>query len=451
MILAKGDLQRAAACGGEGWRQLAEGDALGALRVARRDRTRSAAMRLLEAEALMAAGAIVGGLDRLDALHREGDATATLALARRRHLLGDHVGAERAAAALPINAHAALIGARAALANNRIMAAFRFVEPFLAGAAPLPEPAVAGAVAVLAASLMARTEQYDRLQHFASRMLGTPDLPDDMMPMAARVAWTAGLAAQAWDRFGTSDNPWMVVARLELAMLAGDLSRASLFLKRAGPLGAPSAAGLFLLSGNSESNGVDAETERMFGEGVTVHIWRTHPHRWQPWIDAALQTPADVTIFDLAKHELPDVETIPPVVLDDGALIELLPPVPVRIRLGDGSGLWIGQPLCRGIGIGHDWPDEETRVIRESAPLASSRESAAVWVLGADAALAHTHEGRPMVVVAPPGDPFWGGPFPERAWPAMRVVRVNPRTGWGGTGARVVDAANTFSTVSTVT
>ena len=442
--VARGDLQLAGACGGEGWRQLAEGDVVGALRVARGERSAGAAMRLLEAEALLAAGAITAGLERLDTLHHEGEPAASLALARRRHMLGDHAGAERVAAALPMYVQAALIGARAALMNGRAAAAFRFIEPFLGGMAPLPEPATAGAVAVVAASIMARRGQIASLEGFARGLLDAFDLPEDMMPAAARVAWIGGLATRAWDRFGADGNPWMAAAHLELAVLAGDAALASRLAQRAGPLGAPAVAALRLLRGVARQDVPGDEVHPVFREGVTVHVWRTHPHRWQPWIEAARRTPADVAVFDLAGNALPDRRTIPQMVLDDGALLDLLAPKCVPVRRG-GAGTWIAPLLCRGLGVGHDWPEEETRMLRASVRPAARRKDAAVWVLGADEALANAHLGRPTVVVAPPGDPFWAGPLPERVWSGLRVVRADARRGWKGAGARAAEAARVLS------
>ena len=441
-LLAGGDVQRARAYGG-GWKLLAEGDVVGALREARGPRSGELPMKLLEAEAFLAAGGIVAGLDRLEALHDAGEPLFTLALARRRHLLGDYVGAEAAAAALPHHAQAALIGARAALANDRPEAAFRFVEAFLDGGAPIPEPMVAGSIAVVAASLMARRGRFDALRRFARDLLGAAVLPDEMMPTVARVAWIGGLAAEAWERFG-ADRPWMAAARLELAVLAGDAVLASLWLKRAGALGVQSAPAVLLLQGRlrEEVGGARMQQalEQMFGAGVMVHLWRTHPHRWSPWISAALQTPADIEVFDLARGETPAAGSIPHVVLDDSSLVEYLDPVSVPACPLAGDGAWIGSPLCRGISAGRDWPDEETRVIRRSISMAANRESATVWVLGADAAFEGACRGRRIVAIAPPGDPFWAGPLPERTWPSLRIVRIDARTGWDGAGARVVEA-----------
>ena len=441
---AAGGGNPALAGGLDGWRQLREGDVLGALRVARGEDAADPTMRLLEAEALIAAGAIVAGIERLEALHHDGEPSATLALARRRHMLGDHAGAERVAAVLPMHVQAALLGARAALLNDRAVAAWRFVEPFLAGIAPLPDPAGAGAVAVVAASILARRGQLAELRGFAHALIDAPDLPEDMMPMAARVAWTGGLAAKAWERFGSPDSQWMAAARMELAVLAGDADQASRLMQRAGTLGAPGIAALRLLRGATRDERSDTGKQPVLREGVTVHVWRTHPHRWRPWIEAAQRMPADVAVFDLAEGVLPDAQAVPQVVLDDGALIDLVLPVPVPPRPG-GAGLWIGSDLCSGLGAGYDWPDEETRAVRSLAHTVSGRKDAAVSVLGADDALAQAHEGRPAVVVAPPGDPFWAGPLPERVWPGLRVVRIDPRAGWKGAGSRVVEVAKTLS------
>ncbi len=393
---------------------------------------------MLEAEALFVAGAVVAALGRLEPLHRQGDTAATLALARRRHTLGDYDGAQQAAATMPLHAHAALIGARAALMLGRHNTALRFAEPFLTGAAPVPEPAVAGALAVVVSTILARLGEHQRLRHLAESLLGAGDLPDDMMPTTARVAWTAGLAEQAWNRFGGEGNPWMTVARLELATLAGNSALASGLLKRAGPLGAPARTPLQLIKGERDDSPGATEA---FGNQHLLHVWRTHPHRWQPWIEAAQQTPAHVEVYDLAAGELPDEQAIPRAMMDDGSLSTVLAPIPVAPRPVRGNGVWVDERLCTGIGIGHDWPAKERHVVAEHAVLAP-KEQAAVWVVGVDAALAHASEGRGMVVVAPPGDPFWAGPLPERAWPAMRVVRADSRDGWTGAGQRVVDATN---------
>ena len=130
MIAAQGNLMRAAACAGGGWAALAAGNVSQAIETARAS-IHAPGMGVLEAEALFAAGAFAAGFARLETLHAQGNAAASLALARRRLQMGDHEGAIGAANVLPLHAHAALIGARAALASNRTTHAWRLVEPFL--------------------------------------------------------------------------------------------------------------------------------------------------------------------------------------------------------------------------------------------------------------------------------------------------------------------------------
>lgn len=446
MILAQGDVHRAGAVGGEGWSQLAKGDIVSALRHARNaDGTewQSVPMVMLEAEALFTAGAVVAGLNRLRDIYNRGDAAATLALARRHHMLGDHEGAERFAMELPMNVHAALVGARATLMLDRPGAALRFMEPFLYGAAPIPEPGTAGAVAVVTASALAKSGEHDILARFAGSLLQCEDLADDMMPTVARTAWIAGLGQEAWDRFSMEENTWMAMARLELATLTGDLVMATTLMKKAGMLAATAQAALVLLSGRP----VNAQqTEQLFVAEHTLHVWRTHAHRWQPWIDAAKGTAADISVYDLSQGDMPDEQALPRGSFDDGSLIELIEPAEVAPKPIEGSGVWIDDALCIGVGIGHDWPDAETEVIKNSLSL-EPKERAAVWIMGGDAALAHAHEGRATVVVAPPGDPFWAGPYPKKAWPALSILKTDPKTGWTGAGQRAVELVNTLMEV----
>ena len=447
MVTAQGDLARGASYAAGFWAKLLQGDVSAALAGAR-NAIGSPGMAFLEAEALFAAGAVVAGLGRLEALHRQGEPAGTVALVRRRYQLGDNLGAVNAAQSLPWQAHVALIGARAALAAGRPVIGLRFAEPYLQGVAPLPEPGVAGAFAVVTASILARLGDHEHLQGFVDRLLGAGDLAEDMMPTVARAAWIAGRGREAWRRFDAEQSPWCVAARLELAILAGDAELAVRLLERAGPLGVPSAPALKLLRGEPVTAPSDdgdrrltASARQVFAEGHTVHVWRTHPHRWQPWIDAALTTPAQVVVCDLAANELPDAESLPVAVMDDGALVEALAPVRGPDAVVVGSGVTIGSDLCRGVGVGHDWLDEETEVARRGLP---GTDGPGIRVLSAEDALANAASGRPLVAIAPPGDPFWGGPHPERVWPSVRVVRSSPQSGWVGAGTRVVAAAESF-------
>lgn len=443
MIAAQGDLPRAASYAGGGWSKLLEGDVKAALEAARKA-ARVPGMAFLEAEALFAAGAVVAGLQLLEELHARGESEGTLALVRRRHQLGDHRGAVRIAQTLPWHAHVALTGARSALTADQPGVAMRLVEPYLQGFAPLPEPAVAGAFVVTTASILARFGESTQLQRFVDHVLSAGDLAEDMMPSVARAAWIAGRAREAWARFDVEKSPWCVAARLELATLAGDSQLSAQLMARAGPLGTPSKPAIDLLQGQPDTASavpgqpLTDNAREVFAPDKTVHVWRTHPHRWQPWIDAARQTPANVVVCDVVAGQLPDPEELPWAVMDDGALVEALTPIPPATRTDPGYGVIVGSDLCTGIGVGHDWPDTEAEVVRGSFPRATGEP--AVRVLGAEAALAEAGAGRPTVVIAPPGDPFWGGPVPERVWRHFRVVRSSPYAGWEGGGARVVAA-----------
>ncbi len=449
VFAAQGDLMRAAAWGGGGWACLAKGDVKSAFRAVRTGPQDDPTMILLKAETLLAAGAVVAGLEVLEELHDDGDAAGSLALARRRYLLGDYDRALSIASALPMHAGAALLGARAALALDRPDPALRLVEPFLAGAAPLPEPAMAGAMAVIAASIMARKGSSKELKAFVEQFHTAPSVPGEMLPTIVRAMWIGGAAATAWDRVKDDADSWNLLARLELAVLSGRAELAATLLERAGPSGVAAAAGVALLRGETAREPAGgAGGQDLFAEGARVHIWQTHAHRWSPWINAAMRMSSDVAVFNLAEGTLPDKDDIPQVVLDDGSLVTLLPPVQVPRQTRTGSGVWVEQDLCRGIGINHDWPDEEISALRAAVPEAG-RDEAAVLIVGSDTALAAADSGRPMVVVAPPGDPFWGGPFPERAWPALCVERADPRNGWNGAGRRVAETARSLFPAAT--
>ncbi len=432
-LAGNGDLNRAATSGGPGWADLNGGKVVEALRIARApDDDGVQRLSLLEAEALVAAGAITAGLQCLARLSDAGDVPATVALARRRHALGDHAGAVRAASRLPMHAQASLAAARALMALHRPTEALRRIEPFLIGGAPIPDTMTAGAFSALAASALAYGGQR-RLAQFAAQLLECPDAAADTTPSVARTAWTGGLAREAWDRFDDDTNPWMAAGRIELAALAGNPALVRGLMQRAGPLGATLEPTLLLLEGGTVPDGV-------LTEGDSYHVWRTHPTRWQPWIDAALESAADVVVCDLAAGNLPDDQAIPAGVVDDGALIAMVQPKPVPRREPQGSGVWIDRNLCTGVGIGHDWPQDEQAAL-ESLVTQVPHGEAAVWITGTDRALAHARDGRPNVIVAPPGDPFWAGPLPEQAWPACRVVRADPTDGWNGAAARVAAAA----------
>ena len=432
-LAAGGDLVRAALCGAPGWAELSKGEVVQALRLAREAYGNDPRpISLLEAEALVAAGAMAAGLRYLARLSNGGHVPATVALARRRHALGDHRGAAAVAGRLPMHAHACLVAARALMALQQPAECMRRIEPFLAGGAPIPDAMTAGAFSAIAASGLARLGQTDKLRGFGKHLLTCPDPPSEATPSLARTAWTAGYGREAWDRLSDESDPWMVAGRVELASLAGDASLMRGLMQRAGPLGVTAQGALALIEGIPPTNGLDADK--------SYHVWRTHPSRWQPWIDGAVTSAGEVSVWDLAAGNLPDDESIPHGILDDSALVTTVDPVPVPARDPQGEGVWLDRPLCAGIGVGHDFPNEEREAL-ERLVSASSPGDAAVWVTGVDRALAHAAEGRRTVVIAPPGDPFWAGPLPERAWPAFRVVRADPHAGWQGAAERVATVA----------
>ena len=438
MALACGNVHQAAALGGAGWQRLAEGDQLGALRMARAgEKQRTAASRLLEAEALIASGAIMAGLARLEQLHAASDSAATVALARRLHMLADYAGAEQVAHTLPMHSTAALVGARAALAGDRVEGAFRFVEPYLYGPAPIPSPATASALALIASSVLARNRQFEALETFAEGLLHAPDLPEDMMPGVARVAWMAGLGADAWEKFA-GETGWRAAACLELAILSGNEALAARAAQRAGVLAAPSEPALRLLRGDFF---VEENAPKIFREGAVVHIWRTHPCRWQPWIEAALATPAEVGVFDLTRGIVPDSQAVPQAVFDDASLAEVLAPRPVVPTVRGSAGVRVEPHLVKSTGIGHEWPESELAELRKLTSCSASIDGEAVRIAGEETALHVASRGLPVVLIAAPGDPFWAGPLPERVWPSMRIIRMDGRHGWSGAAARAAEAA----------
>ena len=450
LLAARGDLRRAAACAGGGWKKLLDGDTLGALREV--GDTKDPSLALLEAEGLFAGGAIVAAFEILKGLVEHGDAAGCLAMARRLHLLGDHPNAMQVAQRLPLNVHVALVGARSALSVGDSRAAANFINPMLTGAAPISEPLIAGAVAVVTSLILARSREYPRLQDFVQRMLFSGDLAEEMIPGVARAAWLAGMSKEVWKRFGDEDNPWMAAGRLELAILSGDAGLAESQLKKADVIGAPSMPLVKLLKGEacSTKEQVD-EAQKIFKDGNTVHLWKTHPQRWKPWIDAALASVADVQICDFGAGQIPDRKAIPNVIMDDSGLAEILRPISPKPKQSRGKqGLWIDALQCHGWGAGYDWPEEETAGAMQSVSpeqRAVSKAGAAVVACDIDAALVRAQAGLPTIAIVEPGEAFWAGPLSEAAWPNMKMVRMDPIKNWSGAGERIADLAKALLAV----
>ena len=300
-----------------------------------------------------------------------------------------------------------------------------------------------GAIGAVAAAALARLGKTAELGAFARRLLSQGLVPPEMLPGLARVGWTAGHVAETKERLEREPGPWRDAALLELAILAGDPERAAAEAAAAGPLAEPSRGLIELLAGAKPRPGGPGA---VLAEARSIEIWRTHPARWAPWIEAAKAAGEGVRVRDLAAGVLPPDDAPPPdLVLDDGALVDLVEPVPVPARPVDGEGIWVEPVLCEGVGNGHDWSAGERRALLRGMRLAVSPDTARVRIAGADAALGRAAEGRREIVIAPPGDPFWAGPLPERAWPAMQVVRADPDRGWAGAGPRTAALARAIA------
>ena len=439
MVAAEGDLVLAARCDPERWGPLVDGDLRRSLRTAASDPS-SLPLRLVEAESLFLGGAIRAGLEVLGDAHRRGFAPAGVALARRLHQLGHHRGAIEVASELPLHAHPALVRARSAMAIERPREALRALAPLLEGVAALPDSQIAGACAVVGAAALARSGFADRLRAFARSLIGAGDLDEALLPYAARIAWTAGEAAAFWDRLGEAASPGAQAARLELAVLAGDGDRAAACLAAAGTAGAPSIPSVSVLRGTLD---LDPEAAPLLADsGTRVHVWRTPDDaRFDPWVRALERSAADVSVFRLADGPVPDPDDVASMVLESSSLLTVVAPERLAPPSGAaGSSVHVCEPLCRGIALGLDWPDDERRLLAAEVGADASFEEAACCVGPPDSALRAHRRGASCVVVAPPGDPFWNGVLPERVFARLKVVRSDSRTGWAGGGRAALDA-----------
>ena len=443
MVAAEGDLVLAARCDPERFGALLEGDLPGSLRLAASDPS-SLPLRLVEAESLLAGGAILAGLEVLGDAHRRGFAPAGVALARRLHQLGHHRSAIEVAAELPLHAHPALVRARSAMAVERPREALRALAPLLEGAAPLPDVQSAGACAVVGAAALARCGFSGRLRAFALTLLGAGDLDEAFLPYVARVAWTAGEAAAFWDRLGQASSPGALAARVELAVLAGDSDQAAACLAAAGMAGAPSLPAVSMLRGALE---LDPAAAPLLDDPATrVHVWRsTEDARFDPWVRAIERAAANVSVYCLADGPLPEPDDVGQMVLEASSLPSVVAPLrlaPAPRRAG--ACVHVCKTLCRGVALGLDWPDDERRVLDAGIGTETSFEEAASVVGPPRPALRAHRQGASCVVVAPPGDPFWNGALPERVFARLKVLRADPRRGWAGGGRAALDALDTL-------
>ena len=439
MVAAEGDLVLAARCDPERWGPLVDGDLRRSLQVSASDPS-SLPLRLVEAESLLAGGAIRVGLEVLDSAHRRGFAPAGVALARRLHQLGHHRRAIEVASELPLHAPASLVRARSAMAIERPREALRALAPLLEGAAPLPDAQTAGACAVVGAAALARGGFADRLRAFARSLLGAGDLDEALLPYVARVAWTAGEAAAFWDRLGETASPGAQAARLELAVLAGDGERAAACLAAAGGAGAPSVPAVAMLRGTLDLD--PAAASLLADPSTRVHVWRsTDDGQFDPWVRAIERSVADVSIYRLADGIVPDPDDVGAMVLEASNLLTVVAPERLApASRAAGTSVHVCDSLCRGIALGLDWPDDERRNLVAGLGETTAFEEAACVVGPPRPAIRAHRRGASCVVVAPPGDPFWNGAVPERVFARLKVVRADPRAGWAGRAAAVLDA-----------
>ena len=430
MAGAQGRTAEAALADEAGWGALARGEPGHALEAAR-----ARASAVLEAEALMSAGAVRRALARLGRAHEAGVPEASMALARRLHHLGAHADAWKTARQLPLHAGAALIGAQAALALGRAQDALELLEPVLEGAVALPDNARAARAAVLGASALARTGAHERLRRMAKTLLEAGDLEDAALPDAVRVAWTAGEGAQAWTRVERGQSPGARAAQVVLAVLAGDAGAARDAAAQApGP-----SPGVGMLNGEIA---LDAKGRALLDDATKrVHVWCTSDLRFAPWVQAARASAAEVTVWDWRSGVVPDADEVPDMVLEDGALMALIEPQRIGARAKRaGSGVHIATPPCGTIAVGLEWPASETRRLEEKTGATVAMPDAG-WVVGDPGTGLEAHaRGCGCVVIAPPGDPYWNGPLPERGFERLRVVRADPAQGWEGAGARAGEA-----------
>ena len=437
MLGAEGSLAEAGRCEPDSWGLLAAGDVAGALRAAC---ARGGPLaQVLEGETLLRAGAVVAGLAVLRESHHAGVAAGTVALARHLHAFGDDDGAIVVARSAEMHVGCALVRARAALGRSRASEALRALSPFLEGHVVVPDVTAVAACAVLGASALAACGRAAVLRAFATAWLDAADLDPSMLPWAVRTGWTAGEGVRAWERAGAAPAAFAGAARAELCILAGDAVAARESLGAGANVVSLSAIGL--LEGEVAR---DPHLVRVLTHaGARVHVWCTHDRRFEPWREAARRAPADVAFFDLAAGVLPASDDGAHAATDEGSLVAALDPVRLLPGVSTVSrrGVHVALRLCRRVALGFDWPRGEDQVLRTA--LASDlvpADFAAVVVAAPPRALDAHRRGARCVVLAPPGDPFWNGVLPERAFAGLRVVRSSARTAWEGGALRVLDA-----------
>lgn len=441
MAGAQGDLRGAAACAPELWGPLAAGDVVRSIELVEASRN-VASVCVLEAETLFAAGAVRAAFAVLERGHGEGHAPASASLARHSHALGDHARAVEAAAVIPLHSSSAVVRARSALHLGDPHGALQAVAPVLEGVAPVCTPVCAADAAVLGAGALARLGHVQTLERFASAYLDAVSLDTGQLAHAVRVAWIAGMSPSARSLLDALPVEVAVAAQVELCLLEGDAAGAREYAVGTGDPERFSAPAIGLLEGVLVRD--EAGAAFFDDPSARIQIWCADDGRFAPWLRAASKSVAQVTFHDLACGMLPADDDLAQLVVADSALLGLVEPDRLHASASrSGGGVHVAHPLCETIGIGMEWPAEETAIIDRWVGSNACVEDAACVVCPArNAARVHAG-GQACVAVAPPGDPFWNGVLPERLFDRLRVVRRDG-SGWAGAGRRVIDAIRTL-------
>lgn len=453
-LLVGGTVEQAIVVGkSKGWKALLDGDLKYAVEQADKLGRDHGAGIVMHAEALMSSGAFVAMIRNLDFFHQQGIPEATFCLATKLYLLGDYESCKNVAMHMPMHANTILIGARAAVVMKSYQDALEMITPFMTGAAPVEEGNLVGSFALVAANCLVGLGHREHLLEFSESLLDAIDLREEMSPMVARIAWLANNAQKAWDLYNDVDeNIWSSIARMELALIAGNVKDAEILAaknKNYGTLVTPLIRFLQGHVGPSStdvSNIVRQDDNPFAQEGALIHIWRTTPNRCQPWINAALAQKANVEIYDLTNRDLPKVDVIPDKVVLDVNLIDYMEPISFDEVNLKGKGIWIEDSLCSKVALDCDWPETETDTFKESVEMASDSSSAAVIIASAEKAIEFAMQGRPTVAISIPGDQFWISPSPEKLWKAMRMVNPEPEQEnvWEGAGENVLEYIQEF-------
>ena len=437
MNLALGDERRAAVVGGKPWELFLKNEYSNVLDLVQEEQ--GAPFRHLEAECFLRIGAIVAGINILNNLHAAGAPFGTLALTRQLFALGDFGNCERVAKSMRDHISVAIIGARCAIENKRFNTAMEIIEPYLGGIGEFQDTMAAGSLAVMAAHALAEMGRYPQLARFAGNLISTPDMPPQLMPAIAKIAWLGGFRDEAWKIFEGLDLEWASSAKVELSILEGDFDKAVTHQRNSAKRGTPSLSGMVFIAPSS-LKGDEKVYKETFAEGQKVHIWRTAGDRWSPWIEAVKQSPADVSVYSLPEKNIPEESDIPYLGLDDASLFAIVKPIVVEEKLPENASVFMDYILCRGAGVGFDWPPGERKIIEESLDLVSPDQAGIYILRGNSSCFSRLMSGLPTIIIAPPGDPFWAGPIPNGIWKNCYLIRADNEKGWENGSEKVLNA-----------